>query len=135
MSSPLPYLRADSDVIFEREFKVPKPTAAILKDPITAQLDAYNSHDLGRFLSCFAPEVVFKDGAGELMLKGHRQMYRVYSGLFEAGKIKASVDKIGKVGNHEVHHQVVTGLSKKPQEVIIVYRHEDGLIREVQMFR
>jgi hypothetical protein len=125
----------ERDELFEREFTIPKPDHRVLKDPVKAQLEAYNEHDLGQFLSCFAPEVEFVDAHGKTLLTGSRDLFRVYSGLFKERKIKTEAKELATIGNHTIHKQVVHGAGKKEEEVVVVYTHEEGLIRRVQFFR
>jgi hypothetical protein len=123
------------DEFFERDFVIPKPDPLTLKDPVRAQLEAYNEHDIGKFISCFGPEVEFVDSEGELILVGHRDLFRVYSGLFKEGVIQAKAKEIGRIGSHVIHFQVVEGLSEKPEEVILIYTIKEGLIRRTRFYR
>lgn len=124
------------DLKFERTFVVPKPDAAILANPVGAQLEAYNDHDLARFLSCFADDVVFEDAEGNKLFQGHKQMFRVYSGIFGAKKVSAKVGKTIEAGNWVGHEQVTFGFAgKKSESVIVMYQSDKGIIRRVKLFR
>ncbi|HVE70501.1 MAG TPA: nuclear transport factor 2 family protein [Thermoanaerobaculia bacterium] len=127
--------KATLDVQFDRAV-VPKPDRKVLADPVQAQLEAYNAHDLGRFISCFTKDAVFEGSDGEVLIKGHKQIYQVYSGVFSAKKVSAKVVNRFAVGNWVADHQVVSGLSgKKKNEVIAAYRVEKGLISRVKLLR
>ena len=55
-------------------------------DPVQilkAQLDAYNSHDLERLLSYYAPNAVIADGNAKPIAEGHDAVRSVIAGVFE----------------------------------------------------
>jgi hypothetical protein len=39
-------------------------------DPVSAQADAFNAHDLEAFVACYAPHVTVRSGDGEVVLDG-----------------------------------------------------------------
>lgn len=115
MQGELKNLVDDIAIKFERDFDLPRPTKDILQDPVRAQLSFYNEHDLPRFLSCFDTDVIVEDGDGDVMFSGHKQMYRVYNGVFEAKGLRAEVVNEMRAGEWVIHHQKVYGLPEEDE--------------------
>jgi hypothetical protein len=130
-------LNVVDDVVikFERDFAIPRPTKEVLQDPVKAQLGFYNEHDLAKFLSCFSHDVTVENGDGEVMFTGHRQMFRVYSGVFDELDVRADVVDEMQVGDWVIHHQRVRGLGDEVQEAATAYQVREGLIRKVILLR
>lgn len=53
-------------------------------DPVDAQLEAYNAHDVDSFVACYSPDVVFRDGQGNALLVGRDAMRAEFAGLFDS---------------------------------------------------
>ncbi|HEU5268509.1 MAG TPA: nuclear transport factor 2 family protein [Jatrophihabitans sp.] len=121
----------------ERELQLIKPDEAVLADPVAAQVDAYNAHDLTRFLSCFDKDVVFEDGTGQKLFSGHGELSRVYAGVFGTESLSCEVVNRIQLNQWVVDEQKVTGLAGDQAEetVIVVYQVANGLISRVRLLR
>lgn len=51
-------------------------------DVVQSQLDAYNAHDLERFLTYYAVDTVVRHGDGRVLLDGLEQIRGRYARLF-----------------------------------------------------
>lgn len=108
-------------------------------DVVDAQVDAYFSRDLERFLACYSPDAIITDPAGAVMAQGHEAMRQMYAGIFEsspqlAGRIANRI----VVGNFVADHEELEGfnLPGYPTSVqgIAVYQVTDGKIRRVALY-
>lgn len=123
------------EVDFKEKFEVQERDEKILSDPVAAQLDAYNSHDLGRFLACFADDVEFLTADGETMFQGRDQLAQVYAGVFEDSKVHCKVTNRLTAGEWVVDEQHVSGIGDDKETVIALYRVQDGSITQVRLLR
>jgi hypothetical protein len=106
-----------------------------MTDPVQEQLDAYNAHDLPRFLACYAPDVRIENADGVVMMEGRDAMAPRYGGLFAAcPELRADVSTRIRAGDFVVDEEVVTGIPARPEPMrtIAVYRVRDGLIVSVR---
>jgi hypothetical protein len=108
-----------------------------MNDPVQEQLDAYNAHDLERFLACYAPDVRIEDAEGRTTTSGLEAMRKQYGALFTARPdLHATVNARLRVGEFVVDDEEATygGDSGAPQtiRVLAVYRVRDGLIVHVR---
>lgn len=88
------------------------PTASdSIEDLINQQLNAYNSHDIDKFLAFYTEDItvyMLKDGS--VYLKGKGAMREVYSQLFAKGKVAAVVPNRIHIGRYIVDEEMVTDL-------------------------
>jgi len=105
-------------------------------DPVQRQLDAYNAHDLERFVAEYADDVrVFRPPAAEPTLSGKRAFADHYArNRFTLPNLHAEVVDRFVCGNKVVDHERITGLAPGVVEAIAVYEVEGGLIRTVWFF-
>jgi len=98
-----------------------------------AQLEAYNAHDLGRFLAVYAEDVkLYRPPATEPVMSGKAQMAEFYGKQrFNLPALHAEVVNRMAFGNKVIDHERVTGMRPEPFEVAAVYEVVDGLIRTV----
>lgn len=111
-----------------------------MNDPVQEQLDAYNAHDLERFLACYAPDVQIEDAEGRTTTSGLEAMRKQYGALFASNaNVSATVKARMRVGEFVVDDEEATfgGGSGAPQtvRVLAVYRVRDGLIVNVRFLR
>ncbi|ODU46566.1 nuclear transport factor 2 family protein [uncultured Aquimonas sp.] len=95
------------------------------------QLDAYNAHDLQRFLEVYAEDVeVWRMPASEPSLRGRAALGEFYANeRFHLPALHAELVNRIAVGDTVVDHERVSGLREQPFEVVAVYRISGGLIR------
>ena len=102
-------------------------------DPVQRQLDAYNAHDLERFVAQYSDDVrVFRPPAAEPTLSGKRAFAEHYArNRFTLPALHAEVVNRMVCGNKVVDHERITGLGPDVVEAIAVYEIEGELIRTV----
>lgn len=105
-------------------------------DPVQRQLDAYNAHDLDRFVAQYTDDVrVFRPPAAEPTLSGKRAFADHYArNRFTLPDLHAEVVNRMVCGNKVVDHEHITGLEPDVVEAIAVYEVEGGLIRTVWFY-
>jgi [ribosomal protein S5]-alanine N-acetyltransferase len=104
--------------------------------PVQRQLDAYNAHDLERFVAVYADDVqVFRPPAAEPVLSGKAAFTAHYAKhRFTLPELHAEVVHRIVSGDTVVDHERVTGLGEDVVEAVAVYRVQAGLIRAVWFF-
>jgi len=104
--------------------------------PVQRQLDAYNAHDLERFLAEYADDVqVFRMPATEPVLSGKQAFGEHYANnRFNLPKLHARLVNRIVSGDVVVDHEEVTGLADGSLTAVAVYKVVDGRIRTVWFF-
>ena len=98
---------------------------------IQRQLDAYNAHDLERFLACYAETVrVYRPPAVEPAVAGKSAFGTFYATQrFNRAGLHAEIVKRMVLGNKVIDHERITGAREHPFEVAVVYDIAGGLIQ------
>ena len=103
---------------------------------IQEQLEAYNAHDLERFVACYAPDVLVEDGQGNEISRGAERFRTRYGWLFEHHPdVHAEVVHRIRVADYVVDEEQVAGRGPKPMHVIAIYRVVDNRIVHVRFLR
>ena len=104
--------------------------------PVQRQLDAYNAHDLDRFVAEYADDVrVFRPPAVEPVLSGKAAFAEHYRrNRFTLPGLHAEVVNRIVAGNKVVDHERIAGLGDAIVEAIAVYEIEDDRIRTVWFY-
>jgi len=104
--------------------------------PVQRQLEAYNTHDLERFVAEYAEDVqVFRPPQAEPVLSGKKAFAEHYAkNRFSLPSLHAEVVNRMVVGNKVVDHERITGLHEGLVEAIAVYEVADGRIRTVWFY-
>jgi hypothetical protein len=104
--------------------------------PVQRQLDAYNEHDLEKFVAEYADDVrVFRPPETEPVLSGKAAFAGHYAAnRFNLPKLNAKVVSRIVCGNKVIDHERITGLEERTVEVVAVYEVIDGRIRTVWFF-
>ena len=104
--------------------------------PVQIQLEAYNAHDLQRFVAVYGDDIrVFRLPATEPILAGKAAFTDHYAKhRFHLPKLRAEVVHRIVLGNKVIDHERVFGVREQPDEVVAVYEVVDGLIRTVWFF-
>ena len=105
-------------------------------DPVQRQLEAYNDHDLERFVAEYSDDIrVFVPPASEPVLSGKKAFAEHYRrNRFTLPDLHAEVTQRIVSGNTVVDHERVTGLEAGEVEAVAVYRIAGGLIEAVWFF-
>lgn len=110
-------------------------------DPVQAQLDAYNAHDVEAFVRCYAADVRLFDANGALLMQGHEAMRARYGALFASSPaLRAEVTQRTRIGTdatwYVVDTEVVSGRSEpgSPERftVLVFYAGRAASITEVR---
>jgi len=104
--------------------------------PVQRQLEAYNAHDLERFVAEYAEDVqVFRPPQTEPILSGKKAFAEHYAkNRFSLPSLHAEVVNRMVAGNRVVDHERITGLHEGLVEAIAVYEVVDGRIRTVWFY-
>lgn len=107
-----------------------------IEAPVQRQLDAYNAHDLERFLAEYADDVrVFRPPATEPVLSGKQAFGEHYArNRFTLPNLHARLANRIVSGNIVVDHEDITGLAETSRSAVAVYEVVDGRIRTVWFF-
>ena len=105
-------------------------------DPVQRQLEAYNAHDLERFVAQYCEDIrVFRPPNDVPVLSGVSAFSNHYaSNRFTLPNLHAEVVNRMVAGNIVVDHERITGLQDGILEAIAVYLVEDGRIRTVWFY-
>ncbi len=108
------------------------------REVIDRQVAAYNRHDIGEFVSCYAPDARVLRADGSVLASGHEAIRSHYGPLFERSpSLHAEIRNRIEAGPVVVDEELVTGfvLPGTPTEIhaAVAYRVEDGLIRQAQL--
>ena len=104
--------------------------------PVQLQLEAYNAHDLERFVIQYADDVrVYRPPELKPVLSGKAAFAAHYAAhRFNLPDLHADVVSRMVSGNKVVDHERIAGLEAQPVEAIAVYEVIDGRIRTVWFF-
>jgi len=104
--------------------------------PVQRQLDAYNAHDLERFLAEYTEDIqVYRMPGSEPVLSGKNAFAEHYAkNRFNLPSLHARLVNRIISGNIVVDHEDVTGLSDTNVAAVAVYKVVDGRIRTVWFF-
>lgn len=104
--------------------------------PVQRQLDAYNAHDLQRFIAEYTDDVkVFRPPALEPVLSGKQAFAEHYAkNRFTLPELHARLVNRMVAGNTVVDHEDISGLPDGRKDAIAVYEVVDGRIRTVWFF-
>ena len=107
-----------------------------VEGPVQRQLDAYNAHDLERFVAEYADNVrVWRMPAVEPALAGKAAFTNHYANnRFNNPALHATVVNRIVAGNKVVDHERIVGLGDGIVEAVAVYEVAGGVIRNVWFF-
>ena len=95
--------------------------------------EAFNADDLDRFVACFAPDAILKDGTGTVFAQGHEAIRRVY-----APRMRIPGRRVHAAEESSAGPSVVGVLTADPAEdggpVVVVNRVEAGRFSFSQFF-
>ena len=106
------------------------------KDPVQRQLEAYNAHDLDRFLAEYTDDVrVFRPPTAEPVLAGKKAFGEHYArNRFNLPNLHARLVNRIVSRNIVVDQEEITGLPEATLAAVAVYEVVDGKIRTVWFF-
>ena len=100
------------------------------------QLDAYNAHDLERFVAVYAEDVrAYRMPSTEPFLSGKTQFAEHYAAnRFNNAALRAELVNRIAFGNKVIDHERIFGIGPRPVEAAAVYEIHDNLIQTVWFF-
>ena len=107
---------------------------------VLAEHDAYNAHDLDRFLSYYAPDAVIVDGDGNVMDDGIDAVRIAIDRVFkEMPDVRVDVPTLFRVGEWVAMHDVVPNWrvgedTEREMQWVALYRVVNGKIKRLQLF-
>lgn len=103
---------------------------------VQAQLDAYNAHDIDRFVACFSDDVRLyrmpAQAPGTIGKAALRAFYAEHR--FSIAALRAELLNRMTLGDKVVDRERIHGLGEHPTDVVAVYQVSDGLIANVWFF-
>lgn len=101
---------------------------------VQQQLDAYNAHDLARFVACYAEDIqIFRLPNPEPSLQGRQALSDFYAAnRFNRPTLHAHIAGRLVLGNKVIDHEQITGIEDGIVELAAIYEVVDGLIKTVQ---
>lgn len=104
--------------------------------PVQRQLDAYNAHDLERFVAEYTDDVqVFRPPAAQPVLSGKKAFAEHYArNRFTLPALHARLVNRIVSGNIVVDHEAITGLPEGEKSAVAVYEVAGDRIRTVWFF-
>jgi hypothetical protein len=106
------------------------------RDPVEAQLEAYNARDIQRFVACFTEDVCVEDGAGTCLMSGIEEFRMRYATMFDANpKLHCEVRQRMRAGVYVVDEEYVTGRGEETLHVIVEYTLRGHHIARVRILR
>jgi hypothetical protein len=106
------------------------------RDPVEAQLEAYNARDVDAFVTWFAEDVVCEDGLGAPVVAGREPMRERYRAMFAANPaLHCTVVSRVRVGAWVIDEEKITGRSPEEEHVVAIYRVVDGSIVHARFLR
>lgn len=112
-----------------------------MTDPVQAQLDAYNAHDVAAFARCYAQDVRAYDAQGTTLFEGIDALRARYAALFAGSPaLRAEVTQRTRIGSDVawfvVDTEVVSGCNEPGSparfSVLVLYAGRGALIHEVR---
>ncbi|MBL8519492.1 MAG: nuclear transport factor 2 family protein [Betaproteobacteria bacterium] len=109
-----------------------------MRDPVEAQLVAYNARDVEAFLACYTPDCRVEDGAGERLMQGHAEMRERYAGMFATSpNLHCVVVHRTRIGRYVLDEEEITGRVPDFRRAVAIYRltPDGGRIEHVRFLR
>jgi hypothetical protein len=97
-------------------------------DVFSAQVDAFNAHDVTAFLTTYAPDALVTSNSG-VSLVGHEAMREHYTRRLSTPQLRCDVVSAQQIGDRFVVAHERVGDDETSVEVVAVFDIVDGLIR------
>jgi hypothetical protein len=99
-------------------------------DPVAAQVDAYNDHDIDRFAQQYSDDVVVEGTKGEIVARGSQDLRLKYGALFRTfPRARCNVVRRMVAGPYVICEELITGMRPDPTRAAVISRvHEDRIV-------
>ncbi len=106
-----------------------------MRDPVQAQLDAYNAHDIEAFVACFSEDCISEDGEGKRIFTGKSEMRIRYQTLLASSpKLHAEVVQRIRIGEHVIDEERITGRNPPMSRAVVVFHVRGELIDHIRFY-
>jgi hypothetical protein len=107
-------------------------------DVVENQVKAFNQRDVDKFVECYSPAAVIKDGDGNVLMSGAESITGMYGQLFrDSPDLNAEIPNRMAVGQYVIDEEQLTGfvMPGYPTEVhaVVIYRVDGPVITEVTL--
>lgn len=101
---------------------------------VQRQLDAYNAHDLARFIEEYAENVeIYRLPASKPAIRGRQALSDYYAAnRFNLPNLRAEIAGRLVVGNKVIDHEQIVGVTDGVLELAAIYEVVDGKIKTVR---
>jgi hypothetical protein len=107
-----------------------------MRDPVEAQLLAYNARDLEAFMDCYTDDCIVEDGDGNRLLTGKAEMRERYAAMFAASpNLHAKILHRIRIGNHVIDEEEITGRVPSFRHAVAIYRLAGEHINHIRFYR
>jgi uncharacterized protein (TIGR02246 family) len=105
------------------------------RDPVEAQLAAYNARDADRFAECYAEDVLVEDADGNEIVRGRDALRCRYAAMFAAHPaLSCELLSRIRVGAYVLDEERITGRGGE-EHVVAAYHVAGGSITRVRFYR
>jgi len=102
---------------------------------VQRQVDAYNAHDLDRFVATYSDSVrIYRMPSAEPVISGKAQMTEAYRARLSTPGLHAEILSRIVLGNKVIDHERIRGITDQLVEALAVYEVSAGLIETVWFF-
>lgn len=109
------------------------------EEVVQANLDAYNKHDINKFISYFSEDITlvnFDDGS--VTANGKNAVRAIYDPYFKASpNLHSKILKRTVFGNKVIDHEYITGRygNEEALELVLIYEVKDQKINRITVIR
>ncbi len=101
---------------------------------VNQRMDAYNQHDLKRFLATYDEKVEVYTYPDKRLAEGKAHLQSIFEPMLKEGKVKVKIHHQIQKDSYVINHETVT-YDTTETEYVSVYKVENGLITEVRFIR
>lgn len=109
------------------------------EEVVQANLDAYNKHDINKFISYFSEDITLVNFAdGSVTANGISAVRAIYDPYFKASpNLHSKILKRTVFGNKVIDHEYITGRygNEEALELVLIYEVKDQKINKITVIR
>ena len=102
---------------------------------VNIQIEAYNARDIDAFLATYSDDIEIYDNAGKMTMKGHDDMRKSYSKLFDnTPNLNCRIENRIIINNKVIDKENVIA-NDRILEAVAIYDVENGKITKVRFVK
>jgi hypothetical protein len=108
-----------------------------IQSPLTVvnkRMDAYNQHDLKKFLATYDEDVQIYTYPDKPLAEGKAHLQSIFEPMLKEGKVKVKIHHQIQKDSYVINHETVI-YDNTETEYVSVYKVENGLITDVRFIR